>query len=135
MCRGLQKSLFVTSCLRCHEIGRWRLAGPVCGPSTKAHDGLGVQKRARYVRYRQMASIGTRLRTIHEGSRRFWYIIILGRGARRSVYDKSCRVLYTIVPSGPPLPCGCNLVSLIKGTHQILIEFDGWPSGAPSREL
>ena len=29
-----------------------RLSGPVCGPSTKAHDVLGVQKRTRYVRYR-----------------------------------------------------------------------------------
>ena len=30
--------------MRCHEIGRWRLSGPVLCTLAKAHDVLGVQK-------------------------------------------------------------------------------------------
>ena len=44
LCRGLQKSVFVTSWGWCHEIGRWRLSEPVLCTSVKAHDVLGVQK-------------------------------------------------------------------------------------------
>ena len=59
--------MFVTS-LGCHEIGRWRLSGPVLCTLAKAHDVLGVQKLLRYVRYRQMDPIGTRFVYICEGT-------------------------------------------------------------------
>merc|ERR1711969_470611 len=46
------------------------------------------------MRYRQMELIGTGFVYISEGTRHF-----------------STRLLCRIVPSGPPLPCGCYLVS------------------------
>ena len=105
LCRRVQKSMFVCPWLAAGSLGRWlgheigtsSSIGPVFGPAGSTLNTLGVQKQDHFVLGGRMSSIWSILN----------YRVLTCVGHVWTFLDPSC----TIVPKGPPLPCGCNLVT------------------------